>query len=57
MNTDILLTNFKESVLPYEDELCDEDWRSITLGWALAKGMSYTEAEDFFRIASEAGLT
>jgi len=31
------------------DEYNEEDWRSLTIGWAIAKGLSPKEARDFAR--------
>lgn len=55
MNPDIKLAlteQFKNEVhdkitVENEDEFMDEDFKSLTLGWAIAKGLSFEDAFDF----------
>lgn len=47
--TDVLRT-YGAEILDQADEVDpsnEEDWRSMAIGWAIAKGMSPTDAREF----------
>jgi hypothetical protein len=45
-----LIEEFKKQVSEHSSEIDpndEEDWKSLTLGWAVAKGLNYEEAREF----------